>query len=172
LSPEAQRWAFTAELRRQRWTGKQIAAETDVSPATFSRVPRRLGLNKLSALEPAEPIRRYERDNRANSSTSISRSSAVLARWCTALSGRQSGVVNRHLGIGWKYVHVCIDDASRVPRCRSRPISTKKARSPSRKLQFPYYAKLVIRNERVVTDNRPCHRPTTFQAAHPSREIS
>jgi DNA-binding MurR/RpiR family transcriptional regulator len=50
-------------LRRQRWIGKQIAAETGVSPATVSRVLRRLGLKKLSALEPAEPIRRYERDN-------------------------------------------------------------------------------------------------------------
>ena len=40
-------------LRRQRWTGKQIAAESGVSPATVSRVLRRLGLNKLSALEPA-----------------------------------------------------------------------------------------------------------------------
>ncbi len=39
--------------RRQRWTGKQIAAETSVSPATVSRVLRRIGLNKLSALEPA-----------------------------------------------------------------------------------------------------------------------
>ena len=50
------------QLRRQRWTGKQIAAETGVSPATVSRVLRRLGLNKLRALEPAEPVRRYERE--------------------------------------------------------------------------------------------------------------
>ena len=49
-------------LRRQRSTGKQIAAKTGVSPATVSRVLRRLGLNKLSALEPAEPVRRYERE--------------------------------------------------------------------------------------------------------------
>jgi hypothetical protein len=49
------------KLRRQRWIGKQIAAETGVSPATVSRVLRRLGLNKLSALEPAEPIRRSSR---------------------------------------------------------------------------------------------------------------
>ena len=41
-------------LRRQRWTGKQIAVEVGVSPATVIRVLRRLGLNKLSALEPAE----------------------------------------------------------------------------------------------------------------------
>lgn len=39
---------------RQRWTGEQIAAEVGVSPATVSRVLRKLGLNKLSALEPAD----------------------------------------------------------------------------------------------------------------------
>jgi transposase len=49
-------------LRRQRWTGKQIAAQAGVAPATVSRVLRRLGLNKLCALEP-EPVRRYEREN-------------------------------------------------------------------------------------------------------------
>ena len=48
-------------LRRQRWTGAAIAAELAVSPATVSRILKRLGLNKLSALEPAEPVRRYER---------------------------------------------------------------------------------------------------------------
>jgi hypothetical protein len=41
--------------------GRQIAAEVGVSAATVSRVLKRLGLNRLSALEPAEPIRRYER---------------------------------------------------------------------------------------------------------------
>ena len=49
-------------LRRQRLTGKAIAVEVGVSPATVSRVLRRLGLNKLSALAPAEPVRRYERE--------------------------------------------------------------------------------------------------------------
>ena len=45
-------------LRRQRWTGKQIASETGVSPATVSRVLRRLGLNKLSALQSSSASRR------------------------------------------------------------------------------------------------------------------
>jgi len=48
-------------LRRQRHTGKQIAAETGISPATVSRILRRLGLNRIRDLEPAEPARRYER---------------------------------------------------------------------------------------------------------------
>jgi transposase len=45
-------------LRRQRSTGKQIAKEVGVSPATVSRVLQRLGLNKLKALAPVEPVRR------------------------------------------------------------------------------------------------------------------
>jgi hypothetical protein len=56
-------------LRRQRWTGKQIAAQVGVSPPTVSR-----------SLEPAEPVRRYERENRVSSSTPTSRSSAALDR--------------------------------------------------------------------------------------------
>jgi len=55
--------AAVEALRRQRYTGKQIATEVGVSAATVSRILRRLGLNRLAALEPAEPIRRYEREH-------------------------------------------------------------------------------------------------------------
>jgi transposase len=51
-----------AELRRERMTGKAIAAEIGVCAATVSRVLKRLGLNKLKMLEPAEPVHRYERE--------------------------------------------------------------------------------------------------------------
>lgn len=50
-------------LRRQRLTGKHIAMEVSVSPATVSRVLRRAGLSRLKDIAPAEPIRRYERDH-------------------------------------------------------------------------------------------------------------
>jgi transposase len=86
-------------LRRQRWTGKQIAVQVGVSPATISRVLRRLGLNKLSALEPAEPIRRYEREHPGElihlDIKKLGRIGSVGHR----ITGRQTGVVNRHLGV-------------------------------------------------------------------------
>src|SRR5258708_36084392 len=44
-------------LRRQRHTGKHIAIEVGVSPATVSRILRRLGLHRIRDLEPAEPVR-------------------------------------------------------------------------------------------------------------------
>lgn len=67
LSSPVQTFAATCAavdaLRRQRYTGKQNAAEPALSPATVSRILKRRGLNKLSALEPAEPVRRYEREH-------------------------------------------------------------------------------------------------------------
>jgi Homeodomain-like domain len=94
------------QLRRQRWTGKQIAAETGVSPATVSRVLRRLGLNGLSALEPAEPVRRYEREKPGElihlDIKKLGRIGSVGHR----ITGRYPGAVNRHHGIGWEFVHL------------------------------------------------------------------
>ena len=55
--------AEVACLRRQRYTGQQIAALLRISPATVSLILRRLRLNRLAALEPAEPLRRYEREH-------------------------------------------------------------------------------------------------------------
>lgn len=60
-APCARVEARVEALRRHRCTGKQIAAEVGVSAATVSRILKRLGLNRLAALEPAEPVRRYER---------------------------------------------------------------------------------------------------------------
>ena len=104
-------------LRRQRHTGKQIAAEAGVSPATVSRILRRLGLNRLSALEPAEPVRRYER---AHPGEMIHLDIKKLGRFEQIghrITGDRRGQSNhraRGEGSGWEFVHVCIDDASRV----------------------------------------------------------
>ena len=53
----------SSRLRRQRLTGKHIAREVGVSPATVSRVLKRAGLSRLKDIEPAEPVRRYEREH-------------------------------------------------------------------------------------------------------------
>ena len=152
-------------LRRQRWTGKQIAAETGVSPATVSRVLRRLGLNKLSALEPAEPVRRYEREHPGElihlDIKKLGRIGSVGHR----ITGRYPGAVNRHHGIGWEFVHVCIDDASRVAFVKVMANQRKESAVAFLEAAVAYYAKLGIRIERVMTDNGSCYRSKTFRSA-------
>jgi transposase InsO family protein len=152
-------------LRRQRWTGKQIAAETGVSPATVSRVLRRLGLNKLNALEPAEPIRRYERQNPGELIHLDIKKLGRIGSIGHRITGRYPGAVNRHRGIGWEFVHVCIDDASRVAFVQIRPDQRKESAVAFLEAAVAYYAKLSVRIERVMTDNGSCYRSKAFRAA-------
>ena len=105
------------ELRRRRCTGKQIAVQVGVSPATVSRVLKRHGLNKLKSLEPAEPVRRYERAHPGEllhiDIKKLGRIDGVGHR----ITGDRRGQSNRRgrgQGLGWEFVHVCIDDASRI----------------------------------------------------------
>ena len=152
-------------LRRQRYTGKQIAHELGISPATVSRILRRRGLNKLSALEPAEPVRRYEREKAGElihlDIKKLGRIGSVGHR----ITGRQSGVLNRHHGIGWEFVHVCIDDASRVAFVQVMADQRKESAVAFLQAAVAYYAKLGVRIERVMTDNGSCYRSKTFRAA-------
>ena len=153
-----------AELRRQRWTGDQIAREAGVSPATVSRVLCRLGLNKLSALEP-EPVRRYERQNPGElihiDIKKLGRIGSVGHR----ITGRQTGVVNRHLGIGWEFVHVCIDDASRIAFSRVMKDQGKHSAVAFLEEAVAYYASLGVKIERVMTDNGSCYLSRAFGQA-------
>ena len=100
-------------LRRQRWTGKQIAAEVGVSPATVSRILKRLGLNRLAALEPAEPVRRYERQHPGELIHIDIKKLGRFDRVGHRITGKRTGNASSR-GSGWEFVHVCIDDASRV----------------------------------------------------------
>jgi len=149
-------------FRRQRHTAKQIAVEVGVSAATVSRVLRRLGLDRLSALEPAEPIRRYERDKPGElihiDIKKLGRIGSVGHR----ITGRQTGVVNRHLGIGWEFVHVCIDDASRVAFSKVMKDEKKESAVAFLMTAVTHYASLGVKSERVMTDNGSCYRSKAF----------
>jgi transposase InsO family protein len=157
--------AAVETLRRQRYTGKQIAAEVGVSPATVSRILRRLGLNRLSALEPAEPVRRYERANPGElihiDIKKLGRIGSVGHR----ITGRQTGVVNRHLGIGWEFVHVCIDDASRIAFSRVMNDERKASAIAFLEAAVAHYASLGVKVERVMTDNGSCYLSRAFGQA-------
>src|ERR1700737_1192785 len=105
--------AVVEALRRQRHTGKQIAAEVGVSPATVSRILRRLGLNRISALEPAEPVRRYEREKPGEIIHIDIKKLGRFEQVGHRITGDRKGQSNSR-GVGWEYLHLAIDDHSRV----------------------------------------------------------
>jgi transposase InsO family protein len=155
-------------LRRQRYIGKQIAAELAISPATVSRILRRLGLNKLSALDPAEPIRRYERQHPGElihlDIKKLGRIDGIGHRITGDRRG-QSNARARGEGPGWEYVHVCIDDASRVAFVQIMPSEKKESAIAFLKAALAYYASLGVTVARVMTDNGSCYKAFDFRDA-------
>jgi transposase InsO family protein len=147
-------------LRRQRWTGLRIALTTGLSRATVSRILRRLQLNRIRDLEPAAPILRYEHaapgDLLHLDIKKIGRFQAVGCR----ITGNRRGRIHR---AGWEYVHVAIDDHSRI--AFSQILPNQKAPSAATFLQaaVDYYARLGISISRVLTDNGPCYRSGHFR---------
>ena len=151
-----------AELRRQRWTGKQTAQEVGVSPATVSRVLKRLGLNKLSALEPAEPVRRYQRQHPGEMIHLDIKKLGRFERVGHRITGDRTGQSNSR-GIGWEFVHVCIDDASRLAFSQILPDEKKQRAVAFLKAAVAYYRSLGVTVARVMTDNGSCYKAFDFR---------
>src|SRR5215470_411127 len=113
-------------LRRQRYTQQQIAAQLSVSQATVSRVLKRCGLSLLSALEPQPPRPRYER---AAPGELVHLDIKKLGRF-NAVGHRITG--DKHQpgatrGVGFEFVHVAIDDHSRVATAAIFPDEKKES---------------------------------------------
>jgi transposase InsO family protein len=152
-----------AALRRQRFTGKQIAAEAGVSPATVSRILKRLGLNLIHALEPAEPARRYEREHPGELIHIDIKKLGRFDRIGHRITGDRRQGQSR--GSGWEFVHVCIDDASRVAFSQILPDERKESAVAFLKAAIAYYASLGVTAAGVMTDNGSCYRSKAFRNA-------
>jgi len=150
--------------RRQRHTGKQIAAEVGVSPATVSRILRRLGLNKLSALEPAEPVRRYEREHPGEMIHIDIKKLGKIDGIGHRITGDRRGQSSKR-GTGWEFTHVCIDDASRIAFAKVMTDEKKKSAVAFLKAALAYYKCLGVSVQRVMTDNGSCYRSFAFRRA-------
>ena len=151
-------------LRRQRHTGEQIAAEVGVSAATVSRILKRLGLNRLSALEPAEPIRRYERATPGEIVHIDIKKLGKFNRIGHRITGDRIGQSNTR-GVGWEYVHLAIDDHSRL--AYSEILPDEKRTSCLRFLfnALRYFRSLGVKVERVMTDNGSSFRSRRYAKA-------
>jgi transposase InsO family protein len=150
--------------RRERWTGKRIAAELGVSPATVSRVLRRLGLSRLRDLEPAEPVRRYERASPGELIHIDIKKLGRFERVGHRITGDRRGQSNSR-GVGWEYVHVCIDDHSRVAFTGIYPDEKAVSAVAFLRAAIRYYAGLGVTVQRVMTDNGSCYKSFAFRDA-------
>jgi transposase InsO family protein len=156
--------AAVEALRRQRYTGAQIAAEVGVSAATVSRILRRLGLNRLSALEPAEPVRRYERSAPGEIVHIDIKKLGKFNRIGHRITGDRTGQSNTR-GVGWEYVHLAIDDHSRL--AYSEILPDEKRASCLRFLfnALRFFRSLGVKVQRIMTDNGVSFRSFRYAKA-------
>jgi transposase InsO family protein len=155
-------------LRRQRLSGKHIAKEVGVSRATVSRVLQAAGLSRMKALDPVEPVRRYERETPGElihiDIKKLGRIDGVGHR----ITGDRRGQSNRRArgqGLGWEFVHVCIDDASRIAFAEIKPDEKTGSAVTFLKNAVAYYESLGVTVDRVMTDNGSCYKAFDFRDA-------
>ena len=148
-------------LRKERRIYHRIAAEAGVSRATVGRILTRHGLNRWRDLEPAEPVRRYERKNPGEILHLDIKKLGKFNKVGHRITGNRHGQSNSR-GVGWEFVHVAIDDHSRLAFSQVLESERKECAMAFLKAAVAWYKHLGIKIERVMTDNGSCYRSKAF----------
>lgn len=157
--------SMTAEieiLRRRRLTGRQIAAIVGASKATVHRVLARRKLNHLAAIDPPAIIERYEHETPGALLHLDIKKLGCIGRVGHRINGDRR---TRTRGVGWEFVHVAIDDHSRLGF--SRILCDERHPSAVAFLiaAVQYYQALGIQIKAILTDNGSCYRSRAFRQA-------
>jgi transposase InsO family protein len=162
-----QRIALVAALRRLRMSGVEIAETLAMPASTVSGILTRIGLGKLSRLEPLEPPNRYEKQRPGELVHVDVKKLGKIARPGHRVTGRVAGAGHhrRAFHLGWEYVHVCVDDATRLVYVEV--LDDEKAVTAVGFLRraVAHFAAFGVRVERVMTDNGSAYRATIHALA-------
>jgi transposase InsO family protein len=149
------RVAVIAGLRRLRMTGAEIAETLAMPVSTVSGILTRIGLGKLWRLEPLEPPNRYEKQRPGELVHVDVKKLGRIGRPGHRVNGDRR---TRSRGIGWEYVHVAIDDATRLVYVEV--LADEKAVTAVGFLRraVAHFAAFGIKVERLMTDNGNAYR--------------
>lgn len=151
-------------LRREKRVYDRIANETGLSRATVARILERHGLNRWRDLEPAEPVVRYEKDRPGELIHMDIKKLGRFDRVGHRITGDRHGQSNAR-GIGWEYVHVAVDDHSRLAFSQVLESERKQCAVAFLKAAVAWYHRHDITVERVMTDRGSCYRSVDFNNA-------
>jgi transposase InsO family protein len=153
-------------LRRLRMTGAEIAECLGMALSTVSAVLARIGLGKLSRLDPLEPPNRYERRTAGELlHIDVKKLGVINGAGWRVTGNRTSQNANRRQRrrggpAGWEFVHVCVDDATRL--AYAEVLADEKATTAIAFLRraLAFYGAHGISVQRVMTDNGAAYRST------------
>jgi transposase InsO family protein len=142
---------------RLRWGPHRLGWSLGYPRSTIYQVLRRLGLSRRSALEPREPTRRYEWPAPGD-----------LVHLDTKKLGRIDGIGKRFGGPkrsrahGWNFVHVAIDDHSRLAYAEELPDELGATAAAFTMRAIAFFGSHGISVRRVLSDNGACYRSDVF----------
>jgi transposase InsO family protein len=160
-------------LRRLRMTAAEIAEVLAMALSTVSAVLKRIGLGKRSRLEPPEPPNRYERRRPGElvhldikKLGRISRRGAGHRVTGQRTSRDQATVDGKQRRMtGWEFVHVCVDDATRLAYAEVLPDERGETAAAFLCRAVAWLAGYGIGVERVMSDNGVCYRSRAHRRA-------
>jgi transposase InsO family protein len=150
-----ERVALIAALRRLRMTGAEIAEALSMPASTVSGILTRIGLGRLSRLESAEPSNRYEKQRPGELVHVDVKKLGRIGRPGHRVNGDRR---TRSRGIGWEYVHVAIDDATRLAYVEVLDDERAATAVGFLRRAVAHFASFGIRVERLMTDNGNAYR--------------
>jgi transposase InsO family protein len=160
--------AVIAALRRLRLTGPEIAEVLDRPLSTVSGILTRIGMGKLGRLG-LEPAQRYERERPGELIHIDVKKLGRITRPGHRVLGQQArakaGYHRRADNQGWEFVHVAIDDCTRLAYVEV--LADEKATTAIGFLRraTQHYARYGITVEQLMTDNGPAYRSTVHAIA-------
>jgi len=149
------RVAMIAGLRRLRMTGAEIAETMGMPASTVSGILTRIGLGKLWRLEPLEAANRYEKKRPGELVHVDVKKLGRIGRPGHRVHGDRR---TRCRGIGWEYVHVAIDDATRLAYVEVLEDERAATAVGFLRRAIAHFAAFGIRVERLMTDNGNAYR--------------
>jgi len=160
-------------LRRLRMTAAEIALCLAMALSTISAVLLRVGLGKLSRLEPVEPPNRYERRHPGELlHVDVKKLGRIAGGAGHRVTGtrranptKTNAAGQRERQVGWEYVHVCVDDATRLAYVEVLADEKAATAVGFLKRAIAFYARRGISVQRVMTDNGSAYRSAIHAVA-------
>jgi transposase InsO family protein len=157
-------------LRRQRLSGPAIARQLALPLSTVGVALRRLGLGRLAALDPPRQVIRYERERAGElihlDGKKLGRIDGIGHR----ITGDRTGQ-SRKRGTGWEFLHVAVDDASRLAYTALMPDEKKESAVRFLEDALAWFSAHGVVVERVMTDNGSAYRSRMFASVLQARGL-
>jgi len=157
-TPQRQLKRFVS-LRLRRRSGAEIASCTGAPRSTVARWLFRVGLGRLRQLAPPEPIRRYEKEHPGELLHLDIKKLGKIRGVGHRITGDKT---KRARGIGWEFVHVCIDDASRVSYVEVLEDEKGPTASAFLRRAIDWFAARGVETKKILTDNGSCYVSNHF----------